>query len=602
MSTDNRRLEALRAELVRRDLDGFLIPRADEHQGEYVPPQAERMAWITGFTGSAGLALVLRDRGVIWVDGRYTLQVRDETSGDLFEPLHLVEQPPHSWLGDHAPRGARIGYDPWLHTPASVGQLRRGCTRARAELVACDANPVDAVWFDQPDRPTAPILPHPLEFAGQSSSDKRSQLGEALRERGLHAAALTDPASIAWLLNVRGGDVPHTPLPLSFAVLHADARVDWFVDSQKVTDACRAGLGDLVCLREPDDLAAALDALGREHRCVLHDAKTGASWLRDRLTEAGAEVVDGDDPCALPKACKNAVELAGAREAHIRDGAALTEFLAWLQRTAGGGAVTEMSAAAHLGELRSRQEHFRDLSFTTISGFAGNGAIIHYRVSAATDATIRPGPGALYLVDSGGQYLDGTTDVTRTVALGVPTAEQRDRFTRVLQGHIDLAMARFPAGTSGRQLDTLARAPLWAAGLDYDHGTGHGVGSFLGVHEGPQRIHRSGSDVPLVPGMILSNEPGYYKAGHYGIRIENLVAVRQAAPTPDGAEKVVLEFETLTLCNIDLELTDHAQLTSAQRGWLDRYHERVRRTLTPLVSDEAAVWLRQATRPLAALE
>lgn len=601
MSTDKRRVEALRTELVRRNIDGFLIPRADEHQGEYVPPQAQRLAWISGFSGSAGLAVVLRDRAAIWVDGRYTLQVRDETSVDVFEPLHLVEQPPHVWLGDELSRGTRVGYDPWLHTPAAIRRLQRGCKRAGAELVPCDGNPLDSVWLDQPDRPSAPIVGHPLEYAGQSSSAKRTTLGEGLRDRNLQAAVLTDPASIAWLLNVRGGDVEHTPLPLSFAILHDDGRVDWFVQGDKVSHACRAGLGDRVAVRASDDLAEALAVLGREGRRVLHDPKTGASWLRDRLTEAGADVVDGDDPCLLPKARKNDVELAGAREAHVRDGAALTEFLAWLHRESPGGELTELSAANHLASLRAERDLFRDLSFPTISGFAGNGAIIHYRVSEETDATIRPGPGAVYLVDSGGQYLDGTTDVTRTVALGAPTDEQRDRFTRVLQGHIDLASARFPAGTNGGQLDTLARAPLWAAGLDYDHGTGHGVGSYLGVHEGPQRVHRSGSAVPLEAGMILSNEPGFYKAGEFGIRTENLVAVREVDPAPQGAEKVVFEFETLTVCPIDLNLTDATLLTSAQRRWLDRYHERVCETLTPLVSAEAAKWLAQATRPLAAV-
>lgn len=601
MPTDKRRVQALRAELVRRDLDGFLIPRADEHQGEYVPPQAQRLAWISGFTGSAGLALVQKERAVIWVDGRYTLQVRDETDADLFEPLHLVEQAPHTWLGEELGRGRRIGYDPWLHTPAAVRRMRRGCKKAGSELVPTDDNLVDAIWHDQPERPCGPIVAQPLEYAGQSTSAKRTGLGKELRRRQLHAAVLTDPASIAWLLNVRGADVAHTPLPLSFAVLHDDGRVHWFVDPAKVSEGCERGLGDRVSLRAPEELADALGVLGREHRRVLHDPKTGASWLRDRLVEAGADVVDGDDPCLLPKACKNEVELAGAREAHVRDGAALVEFMAWLHRTAGDGNLTEMSAAERLAALRAERDLFRDLSFATISGFAGNGAIIHYRATPDSDAPIRPGPGAIYLVDSGGQYLDGTTDVTRTVALGEPTDEQRDRFTRVLQGHIDLAAARFPEGTNGGQLDTLARAPLWAAGLDYDHGTGHGVGSFLGVHEGPQRIHRSGSAVPLQAGMILSNEPGYYKAGEYGIRIENLVAVRRVEPAPTGAEKAVLEFETLTLCPIDLALTDAALLSSAQRGWLDRYHERVRLTLTPLVTAEAAAWLEQATRPLAAV-
>ena len=597
MATEHRRIDALRGELSRRGLDGFLVPRADEHQGEYVPPQAQRLAWISGFTGSAGLALVMADSAAIWIDGRYTLQVRDETDVDVFEPLHLVDRPPHTWMAEHLPRGARIGYDPWLHTPATVRRVRGGCKRAGAELVACESNPLDAVWLDQPARPAGEIVGLPLEYAGRSSSAKRVEIGQALSAAGADAAVLTDPASIAWLLNVRGADVEHTPLPLSFALVHVDGRVDWFVDPAKVGPGCRAGLDERISQRSPEALPDAIEVLGRERRRVLHDPRTGASWLADRLTDAGATVVKGPDPCAMPKACKNDVELAGARAAHVRDGAALTEFLAWLHQTVPDGGVSEMSACERLADLRAERSLFRGLSFPTISGFAGNGAIIHYRVTEATDAEIVSGPGNIYLVDSGGQYLDGTTDVTRTVAMGEPTAEQRDRFTRVLRGHIDLAMARFVQGTQGGQLDLLARAPLWDAGLDYDHGTGHGVGSFLGVHEGPQRIHKTGGAVALRAGMILSNEPGYYKAGEYGIRIENLVAVRAADP-PEGAERPLLEFETLTLCPIDQALTDSGQLTPAQRGWLDRYHARVRRTLTPLLSEAAGAWLEVATRPV----
>lgn len=598
------RLAALRQELARRGLTGFVVPRADEHQGEYVPPRAERLAWLTGFTGSAGFAIVLQDRAAIFVDGRYTLQVRDQVDVGLFEPRHLTEQPPEAWIAERLPAGGRLGYDPWLHTVEGIKRLRRAVERAGGELVACDGNPIDAVWRDQPPPPIAPVVPHELRFAGLDSGEKREMLGRKLREDGFAAAVISAPDSIAWLLNIRGGDVPHTPLPLSFAILHAEGAVELFIDRRKLAPGLEAHLGNGVSINPPDGFAAALDRLGArdgaEGRRVLTDAASGAVWIFDRLSAAGARPVAGEDPCALPKACKNATEIAGARAAHRRDGAALTRFLAWLAREAPKGGLTELDAAERLAAFRRENELFRDLSFDTISGAGPNGAVVHYRVTERTNRRLEPGQ--LYLVDSGAQYLDGTTDVTRTVAVGAPPpgatgAEMRERFTRVLKGHIALATVRFPRGTTGSQLDTLARHALWQVGLDFDHGTGHGVGSYLGVHEGPQRISKMPNRVPLEVGMIVSNEPGYYKAGAYGIRIENLVTV--VPVEVPGAERPMLGFETLTLAPIDRALIEPALLTPDEAAWLDAYHARVRETLTPLVDEATAAWLAEATQPLA---
>jgi Xaa-Pro aminopeptidase len=594
-ATDARaRLALLRAELARRGLTGFLVPRADEHQGEYVPPSAQRLAWLTGFTGSAGLAVVLADAAAIFVDGRYTLQVRAQVPPDLLEPHHVTQRPPREWLRARLRPGDRLGFDPWLHTVEGAERLEATCAGAGATLVACEDNPVDAVWSDRPEPPRAPVVPHRLELAGRASADKRREVAAALEREGADAAVLTQPDSIAWLLNVRGGDVEHTPLPLAFALAHRDGTVDLFVDPRKLSPGLADHLGDGVRVAPPEALGPALDRLGAAGRRVQAEPATAAAWLARRLAAAGATLVRGDDPCVLPKACKNPVELAGARAAHQRDGAALCRFLAWLAREAPGGGLTEVSAAARLDACRAEQEAFREPSFPTISGAGPNGAIVHYRATPETDRPLAAGQ--LYLVDSGGQYLDGTTDVTRTVAIGAPSAEQRDRFTRVLRGHIGLAQARFPEGTTGAQLDALARAPLWDAGLDYDHGTGHGVGSYLGVHEGPQRISKGGHEA-LRAGMIVSNEPGYYKTGEYGIRIESLVAVTPVG-RPAGGEVDLLGFETLTLAPIDLALVEPALLTAAERAWLDAYHARVRQTLAPLVDAETAAWLAAATRPV----
>jgi len=589
------RLAALRAQLKSAKLDGFIVPHADEHQNEFLPPRAERLAWLTGFTGSAGLAVILADEAAVFVDGRYSLQVRAQVDGDLYSYHHLIDEPVTGWLEKSLSEGVRLGYDPWLHGVRGVERLRKACDKAGAELVAVDGNPVDAVWSDQSPPPQTPVVAHELRFAGRASAEKRQGLAEELTENDTAAVVLTQPDSIAWLLNVRGNDVDHTPLPLSFAILNADATVDWFVDPAKVSDDLTAHLGNGVKRYMPDALGKALDKLGKAKKRVQACPDTAPSWVFDRLTAAKADIRRAADPVTLPKAIKNDTELDGTRAAHRRDGAALTRFLAWLAATAPDGGVSEIGAVEKLAEMRGGGEHFRQLSFGTISGAGPNGAIVHYRVTPETDRPLASGE--LYLVDSGAQYLDGTTDVTRTVAIGTPSAEMRDRFTRVLKGHIAIAMARFPAGTTGSQLDTLARQFLWQSGLDYDHGTGHGVGSYLGVHEGPQRIAKAGTAQALKPGMIVSNEPGYYKEGAYGIRIENLVAVT-AAEAIDGAERDMLGFETLTLAPIDRACVETSLMSDAERAWLDDYHARVMAEIGPLVDEATRDWLAGATQPL----
>ncbi len=584
-------LSLLRAELKRRGLDGFIVPRADEHQGEYVPASAARLAFLTGFTGSAGAAVALLDKAAVFIDGRYTLQVTTEVDPKLFAYLHLVEQPPHRWLADTLPAGAKFGYDPWLHTPDQVEQLKTACAQADAELVALDSNPLDAVWANRPAAPLTPVVPHPDSFAGRSAAEKRSAVAAELTARKEDAVFLSAPDSIGWLLNIRGNDVDFTPLPLSFAILHKDASVDLFVDGRKVPADTKAHLGGSVRLHEPSALEGALKALTGKR--VRLDPASAPSWALDRLTEGKAQISRGADPCLLPRACKNEIELGGARAAHLRDGVALSKFLAWLSAEAPKGTVTELSATDKLEECRRGGNLYQGPSFATIAGAGPNGAIVHYRSSPATNRPLEKGQ--IFLIDSGGQYLDGTTDVTRTVAVGDAGSEEKQRFTLVLKGHIALARARFPAGTSGSQLDSLARRPLWDHGLDYDHGTGHGVGSYLSVHEGPQRIAKNNNSQALLPGMMLSDEPGYYKTGAYGIRIENLIVVREE----EGAsERPLRGFEVLTLAPIDLNLVDRDLLTEDETEWLNDYHTRVRESLTPLVDPATAGWLKEATRPI----
>jgi Xaa-Pro aminopeptidase len=587
-----KRLESLRAEMARQGLDGFVVPHTDEFQNEYLPPSAERLAWITGFTGSAGVAVVLKDKAAAFTDGRYTIQIGEQVDSSLFDIRHISDEPPKDWVAEHLGQGGRLGYDPWLHTEHSLATWRTAAEKAGGEVVAVETNPLDAVWADRPPVPAAPIVPHGEDYAGESSSSKRSRVAETLAEAGADSAVITAPDSIAWLLNIRGGDVAHAPLPLSFAVLYATGRVEWFVDPAKVGPDLAGYLGDEVSVRGADEFEDALWALGNNR--VLADPAGTAALVFERLGKAGSQIVRADDPCQMPKACKNEIEVEGMRTAHRRDGAALTRFLTWLAAEAPKGGLGEIAAADKLQALRFEGEHITDLSFRTISGSGPNGAIVHYSVTPDSDRSL--GTGELYLVDSGGQYLDGTTDVTRTVAIGEPSAEMRDRFTRVLKCHIALATARFPEGTTGSQLDILARQALWQAGLDYDHGTGHGVGSYLGVHEGPQRISKIPNTVALKPGMIVSNEPGYYKTGAYGIRIENLVCV--TALDIEGAEWPMLGFETLTRAPIDLALVDTALLTPPEIEWLNAYHADVAETLVPLVDEDTAAWLEGATRPV----
>ena len=591
------RLTLLRRELARRRLDGFIVPRADEHQGEYVPARAMRLAWLTGFSGSAGLAIVLRDKAAMFVDGRYTLQVRGQVDGRLFDYRHITDQPATAWIADSLRPGGRLGYDPWLHTESHVAILAAACKRAGGRLVACADNPLDAVWTAQPPQPLSPVVPHPQRYAGRTSARKRMEAAESLLEAKADGAVISAPDSIAWLLNVRGGDVPCTPLPLSFAVLHADASVDWFVDSRKLAPGLDRHLGNAVRVRAPSDLGPVIDRLGKAAKMLRMDPHAAPAWLGQRARKAGARIDRGPDPCQMPKACKNAVELKGTRTAHRRDGAALTRFLHWLSATASQGGLTELTAAERLRAFRAEDKLFRGPSFSTISGAGPNGAIVHYRVTEETNRGIDKG--SLYLVDSGGQYLDGTTDVTRTIAIGKPTAEMRQRFTRVLKGHIAIATARFPKGTTGSQLDALARMALWQAGLDFDHGTGHGVGSYLAVHEGPQRIAKGSSGVALRPGMILSNEPGYYKTGAYGMRMENLEIVVPANIDGEGGREFYA-FEALTIAPVDLTLVEPGLMTAEELQWLDAYHARVRKTLTPLLDKATARWLKAATAPVGA--
>jgi Xaa-Pro aminopeptidase len=589
------RLSALRTELAARHIDGFMVPRADEHQGEYVPKRAERLAWLTGFTGSAGIAVVLMEKAAVFVDGRYTLQVKNQTDTKLFETLDVLNDGPAYWIEANLPKGAKLAYDPWLHTQAAIERFRQSVERAGGQLAPLDSNPLDAVWPDQPEPPRARAQPHPIELAGETSRSKRARLAEDLKKRGADAVALTLPDSICWLLNIRGADVPHTPFVLAFAVLNADSSVDLFMDAKKSSPELLQHLGNEVRLRAPADFGAALDAL--KQKTVAVDPVWAAAYIFQRLEKAGAKIVRAPDPCQLPKACKNEAELAGTRRAHIRDGQALSRFLAWFAREAPKGNLTEIDTVEKLESFRRATGALKDVSFDSISGAGPHGAIVHYRVTNKTNRKVQPRE--LFLIDSGAQFEDGTTDVTRTLAVGDPNPEMRDRFTRVLKGHIQLALARFPEGTTGAQLDAFARRPLWDAGLDYGHGTGHGVGSYLAVHEGPQSISSRGVGQALKPGMICSNEPGYYKTGEYGIRIENLVVVHELPGTP-GAEKKMLGFETITMAPIDLDLVEPAMLTLAERDWLNAYHATVRTAVAPAFAHDAygRAWLEQATRAI----
>ena len=585
------RLSRLRSLLVELGVDGIILPRADEHQGEYLPPRAERLAWLTGFGGSAGVVVVLNDKAAVFTDGRYTLAIKEQVDLSLYETRHVINEPPTKWIEDNLGQDGRLGFDPWLHTLDGVERLRKAVEAAGGSLVALDENPIDAVWDSQPPAPITPTVPHRSEHAGRSIADKRIAIAEAIAKDGHDAVVLSSPESIAWLLNIRGGDVPRTPLPLSFAILNREAAVDLYIDERKVTKATREHLGNAVTIRPREALGPAIDVLIADGVALRIDPASSPSWIARRIEAAGGAVSRGGDPVVLPRALKNPIELSGTRAAHIRDGVAMARFLHWFAAEAPTGRLNEITAADRLRAFRAEGPLFKDLSFDTISGSGPNGAIVHYRVTEESNRRIQAGD--LYLVDSGAQYLDGTTDITRTIGVGDPGDEARDRFTRVLKGHIAIATARFPSGTHGGQLDTLARSPLWRAGLDFDHGTGHGVGSYLGVHEGPQRISKAAGAVPLRPGMIISNEPGYYKEGAYGIRLENLVVVQEEEIA--GGDREMLSFETITLAPFDRSMIEVSLLDGEEIRWLDGYHRWVRDTLTPMLEPDVAAWLAEAT-------
>ncbi|MHA3914468.1 aminopeptidase P family protein [Halovulum sp. GXIMD14793] len=583
------RVAELRRKLADMGLNAFVVPRSDAHQGEYVPERDERLAWLTGFTGSAGFAAVTSDKAAMFVDGRYTLQVRTQTDSAVFDALSLPQQTPAKWLAETLDAGV-VGFDPWLHTKKQVEEMEKALHPAGLTLKPVE-NPIDAIWTDQPAPPAEPVRVHPDTLAGRSHQDKRQELAADLSKAGPRAAILSLPDGIAWLLNIRGADVPRAPLPLCFAILHEDASVDLFIDAAKLNDDIRAHLGAEVRINQPDALEGAIAQL--QGPVALDETASPYRFLQI-LETAGAEVIWRRDPCILPKACKIAAELNGVRAAHLRDAGAMVEFLAWLDQEAPGGTLTEIQVVEQLEAFRRASNQLQDISFDTISGAGPDGAIVHYRVTDETNRTVTPSD--LMLVDSGGQYLDGTTDITRTVATGTPPEGAVRAFTLVLKGMIAISRARWPEGLAGRDLDALARIALWQEGFDYDHGTGHGVGAYLSVHEGPQNLSRRGEE-PLRAGMILSNEPGYYREGAFGIRIENLVIVTPPA-TPEGGDRPMLGFETLTLAPIDQRLIDKSLLVQAEIDWLNAYHDRVRRKVAPLVSDSAATWLADATRAL----
>jgi Xaa-Pro aminopeptidase len=587
------RTRRLRALLPKAGVDAFLVPRADEHQGEYVAPCAERLRWLTGFSGSAGLAVVAEGAAAVFVDGRYTVQARAQIDTSVFDILQLPEAKLSDWLGAKLRKGAKVGFDPWLHTAAEIERLDAALTPKGIKLRPVAVNLVDRAWGkDRPAAPRGAVVPQPLKLAGRSAEDKIAVIQKQLKEEGHDAVVLTLPDSIAWAFNIRGADVAHNPVPLAFAIIPAQGKPELFIAPEKLTPEARTHLDQFAKRAPPDALADRLKGLRTAGRKVRLDPERAALAIFRRL--GSKAVARGSDPCILLKAIKNPVEIRGARAAHLRDGVAVTRFLEWLDREAPKGTVDEIEAVRQLEGFRRQTNALKEISFDTISGSGPNGAIVHYRVTEATNRRLMPGE--LFLVDSGGQYADGTTDITRTVAIGRPSQEMRERFTLVLKAHIAIATARFPKGTRGHELDPFARRPLWEHGLDFDHGTGHGVGSYLSVHEGPQSISRRGMAV-LEPGMIISNEPGYYKEGAYGIRIENLVLVTPLAKLP-GGDREMMSLETLTLCPIDRRLVAAELLTTEERAWLNAYHSRVRDTLSPRLDSAVRAWLTAATAPI----
>ncbi|WP_213287763.1 aminopeptidase P family protein [Bradyrhizobium sp. sGM-13] len=585
------RLARFREELARRKLMGFVVPRADQQQNEYVPASEERLAWLSGFTGSAGMAIVLPREAAVFVDGRYTLQAAKQVDRKAWQIEPLADPPPEQWLTKHLAAGDRLGFDPWLHTSAAAERLAAACTKAGAELIAVETNPLDSIWTERPAPPLGRVATHGVQFSGEIEAEKLKRIRLEINKLGVEALVLSDSHAVAWTFNIRGADVSHTPLPLSYALVPKDGRPTIFIDHRKLSNLTRDHLEQSADVREPDALVPDLTELARSGAAIALDAATAADALSRLIAGAGGKPVRGNDPVSLLKAVKNITEIEGTRTAHRRDAVALARFLAWIDREAPSGALTEIDTVEALETFRRQTCALKDVSFPTIAGTGPNGAIVHYRVTRKSNRRISPGD--LLLIDSGAQYEDGTTDVTRTIAIGNPTDEMRDRFTRVLRGHIAIARAVFPDGTTGAQIDSFARQFLWQAGLDFEHGTGHGVGSYLSVHEGPARISKLGT-TPLKRGMILSNEPGYYKTDAYGIRIENLELV--IGTDIPGAEKPVNAFETLTLAPIDRRLIDVNMLSATELKWLNDYHERVNRAVRPHLDDNATkLWLNEAT-------
>jgi Xaa-Pro aminopeptidase len=587
------RVAKLREELVRRGLAGFIVPRADEHQSEYVPKNADRLAWLTGFTGSAGTAIILQDKAALVVDGRYTLQAAEQVDTSVITPVPLAETSTEDWITANLAAGGALAYDPWLHTADGLKRLEAAAGRAGGKLVPVDINLIDVIWVDRPTPPCAPVRPHPIAYAGETVESKLGRIRQKLSEAKVDALVVSDPHNLAWAFNLRGGDIGHTPLPLGYAVIPREGAPTLFLDPAKVTNEAGDAVGGLAQFAAPAAFPATLDALGEARGKVRIDQATGAVALARRIEAAGGKAEGGPDPISLMKAVKNETEIAGSRAAHRRDGTAVVRFLAWLDREAPKGHLTEIDAVEALEGFRADTGALKDVSFPTISGAGPNAAIPHYRVSRGSNRKIERNQ--IYLVDSGAQYEDGTTDITRTIIVGDPTDEMKDRFTRVLKGHIAIAHALFPKGTTGAQLDSFARKPLWDAGLDFDHGTGHGIGSYLSVHEGPQRLSKLGH-TPLEPGMMLSNEPGYYKSGAYGIRIENLILVERR--TIEAGERDMMGFETLTFAPIDLRLVEPEIMTISEVAWLNAYHAEVRAKFSGEFDSATAAWLDEATRPI----
>ena len=592
MSDPTQRLKALRGAMLKHQLQGYLVPRHDEFQGEYVAAYADRLKWLSGFSGSWGMAIVATRKAAIFVDGRYTVQVREQVNPKLFTPQHLINEPPADWMAQNFKAGEQIGFDPWLMTMAEARRLGASCNKQGVKFVAVPQNLIDGIWHDQPARPASPIEAHPQRNAGTSSADKCRMIAAELKQRKADAVILADAASVAWALNLRASDVPHTPFALCYALVEKSGKAILFADANRLTSKLKAQFGKAVAIEQAEKLAAKLAALGKAKSTVMLDPSLAPEHFRIVLEKAGAKIIEAADPCIMPKARKSKAEQKGARDAQIRDGAALCNFLCWLQSEAPKGKLTEGATAEKLHAFRRQSSLLRDLSFESISAAGPNAALPHYH--AKGDGS-RLKLNQIYLIDSGGQYPDGTTDVTRTVIIGEPSDEMRDRFTRVLKGMISLSLARFPEGTTGAHLDTLARNALWQGGFDFDHGTGHGVGSYLSVHEGPARISKTGN-VALQSGMILSNEPGYYKPGHYGIRIENLLLVSPPEKIK-GGDRPMLGFETLTWAPIDHRLIDTHLLTRSELQWLDAYHAKVEKLLSPLVLAETLPWLQHACSP-----